>query len=455
MRNRTKSFAVFALVVLFLIGVLEVAGRILPIQMGFGQSITYLRFHPVLGSEVDPNLATLSHSNACFNIKAIAINQAGMRSSREYPLVPIKEGPRIALLGDSFIMGREVSDGEEAAAAISRQLLEGDALNFGVPGYGSIQQLYTYELKARNYSPDIVVLAFLEVNDVEDNSDLITAAAGWGSLRPMFDNEGELVAPDPNAWSLIMNRSSGGDLHYSLRRYSYIYFILDKLIMRVRRVANRTWGVGAPSQEAGIDEDYWWAKDNVLMHAGVYQSPPDPVWQQAWNDTELAIERLNQMVTKDGSKFVVMLLPSTGSSYSASLPERYADVIGEEMPSDIDLMYPRNRLRQFTAAQGIEFLDLNDNFDRYQEINQPLLPGFYYMCDGHFSPLGHYVTAHSLLDRLLEKGWVSEDDMANPEQYKSDDYLQVSPEELLGPEAMDTIYNWARVYEGGSRASER
>ena len=80
---------------------------------------------------------------------------------------------------------------------------------------------------------------------------------------------------------------------------------------------------------------------------------------------------------------------------------------------------------------------------------------FYYMCDGHFSPLGHYVTAHSLLDRLLEKGWVSEDDMANPEQYKSDDYLQVSPEELLGPEAMDTIYNWARVYEGGSRASER
>jgi hypothetical protein len=455
MQNRSKSFAVLAVVVLFLMGVLEVAGRVLPIQMGFGGNIKYLRFHSVLGSELDSNLEVLNHSNSCVDIKAIAINQAGMRSASEYSLVPIKNGPRIALLGDSFIMGREVSDGEEAAAAISRQLLEGDALNFGVPGYGSIQQLYTYELKARNYSPDIVVLAFLEVNDVEDNSDIITAAAGWGSLRPMFDTEGELIPPDPNAWSLMMGRSSGGDLHYSLRRYSYIYFILDKVIMRVRRVANRTWGVGAPSQEASIYEDYWWAKDNVLMHSGVYQSPPDPVWQQAWNDTELAIERLNQMVTEDGRKFVLMLLPSTGSSYSALLPGLYADVIGEEIPDDIDLMYPRNRLRHFTTAQGIEFLDLNENFDRYHEINQLLLPSFYYMCDGHFSPLGHYVVAHSLLDRLLEKGWVSEDDMANPEQYKSDDYLQVSPEELLGPEAMDTIYNWARVYEGGSRASER
>ena len=455
MQNRSKSFAMLALVVLFLIGVLEVAGRVLPIQMGFGESISYLRFHPVLGSELDPNLEVLSHSSSCVDIKAIAINQAGMRSAREYPLVPIKDGPRIALLGDSFIMGREVSDGEEAAAAISRQLLEGDALNFGVPGYGSIQQLYTYELKARNYSPDIVVLAFLEVNDVEDNSDFITAAAGWGSLRPMFDTEGELVAPDPNAWYQIMSRSFGGDLHYSLRRYSYIYFIFDKLIMRMRHVASRIMAVGTSSQEPNIYSGYWWEKDNVLMHAGVYQSPPDPVWEQAWNDTELAIERLSRMVTEDGGKFVVMLLPSTGSSYSASLPGRYADVIGEEIPDDIDLMYPRNRLRQFTTAQGIEFLDLNENFDRYQEINQPGVPSFYYRCDGHFSPVGHYVAGHSLLDWLLEQGWVSADDIANPEQYKSDDYLQVGPEELLGPEAMDTIYNWAKVYEGGSRASER
>jgi hypothetical protein len=190
-----------------------------------------------------------------------------------------------------------------------------------------------------------------------------------------------------------------------------------------------------------------------LLHAGVYDSTPDAVWAQAWSDTELAIERLHQLVTSDGRQFVVMLLPSVGSSYSASLPQRYKDVMGEELPASIDLNYPRNRLRAFTQAEGIEFLDLNESFATYMQMHQTRMPHFYYMCDGHFSPVGHYVTGLSLLDFLLRKGWVSSASVANPEQYETDSYMQLSPAELLGTEAFDSIYGWAKVYEGGSEAN--
>jgi hypothetical protein len=217
--------------------VLEIAGRVLPIRMGCGESLSYLRFHPVLGTEVDPTVGQIDYKNNCVDIKSIAINSAGMRTAREYSLLPDPAGTRIALLGDSFIMGREVSDGEESAAIIERRLTNGDVLNFGVPGYGSIQSLYTYELKVRDYAPDIVVLAFLEVNDVEDDSDTITSAAGWGSLRPVFDANGELMTPDPAAWGLNQNQSFTNNLHRSLRRYSYTYCVIDQLL--IKRIARR------------------------------------------------------------------------------------------------------------------------------------------------------------------------------------------------------------------------
>jgi|GEM_PF-2812089 len=447
--GRNMLALAFGLVLAVLL--LEFAGRILPIRMGFGESLSYLRFHPVLGTEVDPTVGQIDYKNNCVDIKSIAINSAGMRSAREYSLISDPEGARIALLGDSFIMGREVSDGEEAAAVIARRLSRGDVLNFGVPGYGSIQSLYAYDLKASSYSPDIVVLAFLEVNDVEDDSDTITSAAGWGSLRPVFDGNGELIAPDPAAWDLKQNHSFTNSLHRSLRRYSYTYYVVDEIL--IKRIMRRLRRIGESAPKANSFDGYWWAKDQGLLHAGVYDSSPDPVWMQAWSDTELAIERLNQRVISDGRRFVVMLLPSVGSSYSASLPKRYKDVIGEDMPASIDLNYPRNRLRAFTKSQGIEFLDLNENFETYMQIHQTSLPHFYYMCDGHFSPVGHYVVGHSLLGLLLRKGWVSPATVVSPEQYETDSYMQLSPAELLGTDAFDSIYGWAKVYEGSSDAA--
>ena len=106
----------------------------------------------------------------------LRINRDGFRGP-DYPLQKPPGVIRIAVLGDSYVEAMQVAENETFTAVIQRDLadcpaLRGkrvEAINFGVDGYGTAQELAVLQRKAWAYSPDIVVLAIFLGNDIRNN----------------------------------------------------------------------------------------------------------------------------------------------------------------------------------------------------------------------------------------------------------------------------------------------
>ena len=104
------------------------------------------------------------------------INSAGTHD-REYPLRKPPQTLRLAVLGDSMTAAIQVDVEDTFTRVLERELGRGEAfrgrnvevMNFGVPGFGTAQQLLQFRHQVIHYSPDILLLAFFPYNDVHNN----------------------------------------------------------------------------------------------------------------------------------------------------------------------------------------------------------------------------------------------------------------------------------------------
>ncbi len=103
----------------------------------------------------------------------VKINRDGMRD-RDHTIEKPPGVVRIAVLGDSFAEAMAVPQEQAFWAVMERELGHNyEALNFGVSGYGTGQELIVLRRKAWKYRPDIVLLAFFTGNDVRNNSKVL------------------------------------------------------------------------------------------------------------------------------------------------------------------------------------------------------------------------------------------------------------------------------------------
>ena len=100
----------------------------------------------------------------------LEINSLGYRD-REHDLEPPPNTFRIAVLGDSFTEARQMPLEETYWHRLGEALstcpaLDGkdvEVLNYGIGGYSTTQALLAYEMDARRFQPDLVLLGFFSV----------------------------------------------------------------------------------------------------------------------------------------------------------------------------------------------------------------------------------------------------------------------------------------------------
>jgi lysophospholipase L1-like esterase len=105
----------------------------------------------------------------------ISTNSQGLRDY-EYTIRKARNTTRIICLGDSVTFGQGVNLSDSFSKVLERKLnlnstRRYEVLNFGVFGYGTLNELELLERKALNYSPDIVVLMMLD-NDYQNIGDI-------------------------------------------------------------------------------------------------------------------------------------------------------------------------------------------------------------------------------------------------------------------------------------------
>lgn len=127
--------------------------------------------NPILGYELKPNFrSTNPNSSEVYSY----VNAFGQRDKERTQAKP--EGTkRIIILGDSVVAGNGIADLNNTITRHLEKILDPskiEVLNFGVGGYSTKGEIELLKTKALNFSPDMVILFYVE-NDVIEINDQI------------------------------------------------------------------------------------------------------------------------------------------------------------------------------------------------------------------------------------------------------------------------------------------
>lgn len=313
----------------------------------------------------------------------VKVNRAGFRDV-DHPRAKPAGTLRIAVLGDSFTEALQVpmkdafwwrlGDELGGCAALAGRKVE--VMSFGVSGYTTATELLLLQKRVWDWSPDVVVLAFLSGNDVSDNHPDLGAPAS-----PFFRLvDGKLVLDGSRAHGL----GAGGKAMLWMIRHSRVL----QLVNQVRINLGQCGKIGA----CGEDRDV--AQGEAGLRNQLYLEPPDPTWEEAWRVTEALLAAMRDEVVSHGARFFVVGLTNSIQVHpELATREAFRARIGAT-----DLGYPERRLGAFAARAHLDFLSLVPTFAERAAADHAFLHGFPStgLGKGHWNKDGHHLAAATI-----------------------------------------------------------
>jgi hypothetical protein len=314
----------------------------------------------------------------------LRINRDGFRGP-DYPLQKPPGVIRIAVLGDSYVEAMQVAENETFTAVIQRDLadcpaLKGkriEAMNFGVDGYGTAQELAVLQRKAWAYSPDIVVLAIFLGNDIRNNSVSLES----DRCRPFFVFEGDelkLAGPWIDSPSFRL---------WCMARFDYRDLRLVEMFRNTLEAVRE--GSAAPTANRPVES---------AINYNIYKPPTDAVWADAWRVTEGLVAAVNEDATRHGAMFLAVT-EDTGIQVwpDPAVRERFARHLGVA-----DLFYPDRQIEELGARHGFAVLAMAPQLQAYAQSHHQFLHGFKNtpMGFGHWNATGHAEAGRLISQRL-------------------------------------------------------
>ena len=303
----------------------------------------------------------------------VRISHDGFRG----PDYPQRKPPgvlRVAVLGDSYVEAIQVPEDKTFTAVVERKLgdcaaVKGrrvEAMNFGVDGYGTAQELVTLRRKVWRYSPDIVVLAIFLGNDVRNNSVVLEG----DRCRPFYSyQDGRLRLTGPLADSPAYRM-------WCAARFDY-------RDLRFVGLLKNTWeaikqGPGTPTAEHPMER---------AINYGIYKPPMDRAWEDAWQVTEALISEMHKEVMQRHAMFLAV----TEDTSIQVWPDRQARKRFEEKLGVSNLFYPDRRIAELGRRNQFQVLNLAPVLQSYAETHHVFLHGFKNtpMGFGHWNQAGH------------------------------------------------------------------
>lgn len=336
----------------------------------------------------------------------IEANSDGFRGP-EYPLEKLPGTLRIAVLGDSFTEAQHVAF-EDTFCAVAQRDLQAqcplaiggkgrpqrlfthlEVMNFGCDGYGTAQELEMLRHSVWRYSPDVVVLAFFNGNDVRNNSVVLEG----DKCRPFFVHEGDrfvLGGPFEDSWWFRT--------HCMLRFESRHSQVLNLIGSGRSQLSHLLRGGIATPHRAGAKP----LPHGVELGLSdlIYGPPINDVWREAWRVTDDEIDLMNREVTAHGALFLVATI-ATGiqDDPNPKFRAKYMKLVHSN-----NLFYPDDHIRELGDKRGFAVLNLPKPMQEYAEAHRVYLHGFANtnLGVGHWNVEGHRVAGTLLGERIRQ-----------------------------------------------------
>ena len=154
---------------------------------------------PVSG--FDPELGWTHYPSTGSRDGRVHYNRLGARGRREYAPSPPEGVLRVALFGESFVQGAQISDEETFEHQLEQRCATLEVLNFGVNSYGVDQALLRFRRDGRKLGAHVLALGLIAENigrNVNRYRPLWGRARDTPAVKPRFILEqGELVLVAP------------------------------------------------------------------------------------------------------------------------------------------------------------------------------------------------------------------------------------------------------------------
>lgn len=322
----------------------------------------------------------------------IEINSHGQRD-HDHSLDKSPNTLRVAVLGDSFSAALQVPIEQTFWSVAERRLnhqcsaigrRRAEFLNFGVPGYGTAQELQTLRYRVWPFDPDIVVLAFLTGNDIRNNS---RALEGITITRPYFElTNGKLVLDDSfrnNAYFQFRVGWFGRRL-YNTVKHSRVFQLANEVRHRLRVRAME-------AQQKQIAEKQ---REKAGVSDSIYRAPVTDAWRDAWAVTDALIRLMAKEVQERDARFVVMTL----SNAEQVDPDRDKRSLMFKQEGADDPLYPDRRVISVAAKTGSATLMTVPTLQKWAEAKGECVHGFdnASVCGGHWNENGHRIAGELL-----------------------------------------------------------
>jgi lysophospholipase L1-like esterase len=330
----------------------------------------FAQYDPLLGYDGVPDLTAAWPKGF-----SISLNSSGDRDRNHSARRP-GEMTRVVLLGDSFVWGYDVRDGERVSDrlpefyrdrfAAARSL---EAINLAVSGYGTDQEVLKYWLKGRQYEPDAVVVGFFGGNDPLENA----STEYWNCPKPRFVlRDGKLMLTGVpvhriEGWSNNTVVSPNG----RLRRWvpwSALVRLLSERELPSRWLPRDATRAVQELLEIGVI-------DGVIPEPDT--GPVDPM-----AITQAIADRLRAYLAAQRIPLVLLLIPS-------------AHLYLGDNPREAGFYEGMRRWAEANAVPYVDYLGLTTEYRSH-------FTDLYFDVDEHWTPLGHELAARFLGRRLEE-----------------------------------------------------
>ena len=340
----------------FALGAVEVGVRaVLPQPLGAGDPPPLLR--GMLTEPGDHRVRTAEYDVVAH------VNGAGFVDREWGP----KAGPRVVVIGDSFVQAAQVPLDEGYGRVLAREAGV-EVLSLGVPGAGTATALDVLEAYAFPLHPDLVLLGFLVANDVLNNDPLLDTKTD----KPFYAlRDGRLVRTDPVLASAPL---------------PWLWERSDTF-----RWVARTWAARREA-EARVAA----GEGGVPVDLEVYLAGGDARWEEAWTVTDALVGAMADRCAAAGVGFGTVLFPDQVQATATGRARAEA-------------RWPSLRGWHPEAAQA-RALALAERHGPALDLLPALAaaPGtLYFADDGHWTAEGHRVAATATapwVRGLLEAG---------------------------------------------------